>query len=74
MKEVKNLTVTVTYQVGFGELEIPEAVYEELVKRAERDKPFKIDDFPQNDAHDWLVSNIKEKFAFEWECKIDEID
>lgn len=35
-KKVKSLSLTVTYRVGYGGVEMPKEIYEQLLKAAER--------------------------------------
>jgi hypothetical protein len=77
MKTIKDLTVTVTYRVGLGDVEVPDDVYEGLVSAFDGNARLSHDayDAPENakKAHEWLVDNIYEKDAFDWEYEIDDL-
>jgi hypothetical protein len=70
---VKNLTVTVTYTVGLGDVEMPQEVYEQLLEA--HDNGNKIDPtmMIDNEAEDWVTSKISERDCMDWECEIDDI-
>lgn len=70
MKNVERLSVTVTYEVGLHDINIPEEVYNQLVNAAERSKFIYGDGDKYPEATEWLNNNIKERDAFQWSCKI----
>lgn len=71
MKTIKNLTVTVTYTVGLGNVEVPDNVFEQLENNQEIDN---INDDNQSDAMEWLGQHIKEEDAMDWSYDIDDIE
>jgi len=77
MKTIKNLTVTVTYTTGYGDVEVSDKVMRGLEKI--QDKHYGKIDFStptcENDkdieaAIDWLRDNIKEEDAYEFEYEL----
>ena len=70
MKTIKDLRVTVKYTVGYGNLEVPDDVYEQLMNNSE----FSCTDFDRGEAMDWLADNIREEDAMDWEYEIDDIE
>lgn len=73
MKTVKDLSVTVTYKVGLGNVEMPENVYKQIVEAAEKGCAIEGTDLKYSDAAEWLANNIKERDCFEWGTEIDEV-
>ena len=74
MKTVKNLSVTVTYKVALGDVEMPEKVYAQIVDAAEKGREIEgTGGKHYSDASEWLSSNIKERDCFEWSTEIDEV-
>ena len=74
MKTIKNLTVTVTYQVGLGNVEVPDKVYDELVDSFESGANINPCSVYFLEAADWLSNNIREKDCSFWEVEIDNIE
>lgn len=74
MKVIKDLMVTVTYTVGFTNVEVPDDVYEGLMNRDE----FNSADLDTSDEEDaameWLQDNIHERDAMEFGFEIDNIE
>ncbi len=74
MVTVKELTVKITYRVGLIDVEMPQKVYDELVKASEN-----IDEIDPSTgtkygyAADWLGDNIKECDSFDWSAEIEEV-
>lgn len=71
--QIKNLTVTVTYLVGLGDIEIPENVFDQFIQSAVFSKPIQWDNPETELAHEWLSNNIKERECFDWSCEINEV-
>jgi predicted membrane protein len=69
MKKIKDLRVTVTYTVGYGDIEVSDKVFEQLENNSE----FTSDDMENSEAIEWLSSNIKEEDAMDWKWEIDDI-
>jgi RNAse (barnase) inhibitor barstar len=70
MKNIKNLTVTVTYAVSYEDIEVSDEVYEQLTNNSEF-----AEGYVENlEALDWLSENIKEQDAMAWKYEIDNID
>lgn len=71
MKTIKDITVTVKYTVGYGNVEVPDEVYEQLMNNQEIDN---IDDETQSAAMEWLGENMKEEDAMDWSYEIYDIE
>ena len=68
MKTINNLTVTVAYTVGLGNIKVPEEVYDDLTKHYNSGSW----EVPEDSiAAEWLADNIKEKDATDWSYEID---
>ncbi len=74
MVTVENLVVKVTYHVGLIDVEMPENVYEQLLK-ASYDNGGYIDAINRDyaDAAEWIADNISEKDCMEWEAEVFDI-
>lgn len=68
---VKKLSLTVTYKVGLGNVEIPKKVYEQLKKAAEKGDEIEMHTYP--DAADWMSSKISERGCFDWKAQVDQL-
>lgn len=68
MKIINDLTVSVTYAVSLVSVEVPDDVYEQLMKCSE----FSFDDLDNFEAMEWLKENINENDATDWSCEVDE--
>ena len=71
MKTIKNLIVTVKYTVGYGNIEVSDEAYEQLMNNQEIDN---INDENQSTAMEWLGENMKEEDAMDWSYEIDDIE
>lgn len=71
MKTINNLTVTVTYTVGLGNIEVPKKVYDDLIKHYDNESWEVHED---SIAAEWLADNIKEKDAMNWSYEIDDLN
>ena len=73
MKTIENLTIKATYYVGFGNLEIPDEVYEGLCKIYD-DNCREISITTENKdiwaALEWLTDNIKERDAYDFNYEL----
>lgn len=77
MKRIKDLTVTVTYTVGLGDIEVNEKVFDALKALEDRGcvhcnlvgRDEQIDT-----AFEWLGDNINENDACNWEYEIEEME
>lgn len=70
MKTIKNLTVTVTYTVGLGNIKVPKEVYDDLIEHYDNGSWEVLED---SIAAEWLADNIKEKDAMSWSYEIDNL-
>lgn len=74
MKAIKDLTVTVTYTVGFTNVEVPDDVYDGLMNRDEFNSGDLDMSDEENAAMEWLQDNIHERDAMEFGFEIDNIE
>ena len=77
MKRIKDLTVTVTYTVGLGNVEVSEKVFDALKALADRGCVHSdlVDwDEQVGTAFEWLGDNINENDACNWEYEIEEME
>lgn len=72
MKNIKDLTIKVTYRVGLGNVEVPDYVYNELAKAYDEGGDVPEWDDELENAKEWLSDNIREADAMEWEYEIDD--
>lgn len=70
MKTIKDLRVTVKYTVGYGNVEVPDNVYEQLMCNSELTS----DDMENSEAIEWLNDNMHEEDAMDWCYEIDDIE
>ena len=74
MKTVKDLTISVKYRVGLGDVDMPQNVYDQLVEASENgDEIDPCDNRKYSDAAEWLSDNIKERDCMEWSAEVDDI-
>ena len=73
MKTVSKLSVTVTYKVGLGGVEMPKKVYKQIIEAAEKGDEIEGTSMKYPDAAEWLSSNIRERDCFDWKTEIDEV-
>ena len=74
MKVIKDLAVTVTYTVELGGVEVPDKVFEQLDKMAKYGITIGLGNTDEyEEAFGWLIDNIREDDAMEWESEV-EID
>ena len=73
MKTIKDLSVTVTYSVGLGAVEVSEKVFEQLNEIC--DNGAKVDgtgmEYPE--AIEWLRDNIKEGDCYDLDYEIQDL-
>ena len=72
MKNIKDLTIKVTYRVGLGNVEVPDEVYNELAKAYDEGGDVPEWDDELENAKESLSDNIREADAMEWEYEIDD--
>jgi len=74
MKVIKDLAVTVTYTVELGGVEVPDKVFEQLDKMAKYGITIGLGNTDEyEEAFGWLIDNIREDDAMDWEYEV-EID
>jgi hypothetical protein len=73
MKIIKDLDITVTYRVGFGDIEVPDDVFEQL--KEIHGNYIKLSGTGLNypEASEWLRKNIKERDCYYVGYEINEI-
>lgn len=72
MKNIKDLTIKVTYRVELGNVEVSDEVYNELAKAYDEGGDVPEWDDELENAKEWLSDNIREADAMEWEYEIDD--
>ena len=71
MKVIKDLAVTVTYTVELGGVEVPDKVFEELNNMTKYGISVGIEDSEKYEkAFEWLMNNIREDDAMDWEYEV----
>lgn len=73
MKKIKDLTIKVTYIVGLSNIEVPDEVYNELAKAYDEGGDVPEWDDELENANEWLLDNIRQNDAMEWEFDMGEI-
>lgn len=74
MKKIKDLTIKVTYRVGLSDVEVPDEVYDELAKAYDEGGDVPEWDYELENANEWLLDNIRQEDAMDWEFEIDEFE
>ncbi len=75
MITVKKLSVSVTYKVGLGNVEMPEDVKEQLIQAAENCDEIEMNgmqEYPE--AFEWLSNNVREADCFSWVAEIENVE
>ena len=70
MKTIKNLSVTVTYNVQYHNVEVSDEVFEQLENNSEINS----DDIECSEAIDWLSDNINESDGLDFSYDISDIE
>ena len=75
MKNIKDLTVKVTYEVGLRDLEIPIEVYNQIMEADENCDNIEAmsGNRKYEEAAEWLLKNIQERDCMEWKADVVEI-
>lgn len=73
MKNIKDLTVKVTYEVGLGDLEMPIDVYNEIQEAEKKGNYINMNSLSYPKAEQWLSQNIQERDCMEWKAEIIEL-
>lgn len=60
-----------TYRVGYGGVEMPKEIYEQMVKAAENGDEIEMHKYP--DVAEWMSSNVRERDCMDWKAEIDEL-
>lgn len=74
MKNIKTLEVKVTYTVGYGDMEMPIEVFNEINQAIENGDIIGEDPLKYNTATDWLINSIQQRDACEWGYEVTEIE
>ena len=72
MKTIKEIEVTVKYTVKLADIKVPEETYYDLIDMRDSGLTFNGDHC--SDGIDWLINNIIEQDACDWEYEIDWIE
>lgn len=72
MKKIKDLTIKVTYRVGLSDVEVLDKVYDELAKAYDEGGDVPEWDDELENANEWLLDNIRQEDAMDWEFEIDD--
>ena len=67
-KIIENIDVTVTYNVGLGNIKVDDNVYQELMDAADECGEVDYQKYPN--AAEWLRNNIKESDCCDWDCEM----
>ena len=73
MKTIKDLSVTVTYSVGLGGVEVSEKVFEQLNEIADNGTEVDGTGMEYPEATEWLRDNIKESDCCELKYLIENL-
>ncbi len=73
MKKVKDLTVSVTYRVQLGNVEMPKKTYNQIFEAAKNGDEIEPNLPHYSDAAEWLSCNIREKDCMDWCVEIEDI-
>jgi len=76
-KEVKNISVRVTYEVGIGGLEVGDKILTQLRKMYEEESALDAlghSNASQEEVRQWLIDNIEERDACFLTYEIDELE
>lgn len=68
--KIEKLTVDVKYRVGLGNVEMPEMVYDQLLKAEENGHTIDSNDQRYPDAEIWLSENIREADCCDHEVEV----
>jgi len=71
-KTAKQLSLTITYKVGYGDVKMPKEIYEQLLKAYKNGGEIEMHKYP--DVVCWMSSNVKEGDCFDWKAEIDNIE
>jgi hypothetical protein len=74
MRTIKDLTVKLTFEVGFGDVEVSDEVYKGLVEIEQEGYDVNNLSDAVARANDWLNYNVKVEDAYEWEYEVEVID
>ncbi len=74
MMKINKLSVTVTYKVGLGNLDMPKKVYDQINEAIKNGDKIDATNIKYGEAGSWLSDKIKERDCFEWEAEIDQIN
>jgi hypothetical protein len=71
MKTVEDLVVRVTYQVQLHDVEMPQEVYDQIIKSSYKGGIIELNGFEFQDAADWLSNHINEGDSVYWRAEAD---
>lgn len=74
MKNLKELTIKVTYQVGLADLQIPEDISEQVISELEAahdsGQEITADNQEYTNAYQWILDNIYEQDCCEYSAEV----
>ena len=73
MRKIEDLTVKVTYEVGLGDVDIPDKVYKELLESFYNNRDIETNSVRYPLAEKWLNENIRERDCCQWKAEITEL-
>lgn len=72
-KKIKERRVTVTYKVGYGDIEITDAILKELKTAVDNGDTIDMHDDKYPIASYWLQQNMDEEDSMEWTAEIEDM-
>lgn len=74
MKNLKELTIKVTYQVGLADLQIPDDISEQVVSEIEAahdsGQEITADNLNYSNAYQWIIDNIHQQDCCEYSAEV----
>lgn len=70
MKTIKDLTVKATYKVGLSNVEVSDEVYNQLSQYYDEGENV----YALSEVEEWLMDNIRQDDAMEWEFEIEDFE
>lgn len=76
MKKINSISVSVTYSVSLGNIEVPDDIYDALIDCEMKELDFNDCNLTELEekAQEWLANNIHESDAYNWSFEIDDIN
>ena len=74
MGKLKNISVTVTYSVQLGDVDVDSTAYKQLKKVIDLGGEIEGGDHVMPAASEWLADNIREEDAMDWNYEITDLE